>query len=116
MKLKKKIIIAVTIMFLVLTIIPFIFINLSQPHEFMGVMMLLFFVVNPIATATINSMIGNDVKKLWWMPILFCIMFLLSYWLILKEIILDLTIYAIGYLVIGFIFMFISKFISRKIK
>ena len=47
MKLKKKIIIAVTIMFLVLTIIPFIFINLSQPYEFMGIMILLFFVVNP---------------------------------------------------------------------
>lgn len=116
MKLKKKITIAVISMFFVLTIIPFIFINLAQPYEFMGVMILLFFVVNPIAAVIINSMIGNDVKKLWWIPIFFCIMFLVSYWLILKEIILDLTVYAISYLVIGFIFMFVSKFVARKIR
>ena len=116
MKLKKKIIIAVTSMFLILLIIPFVFINLSQSYEFMGIMILLFFVVNPIAVVIINLIIGKDLKKLWWMPILFCIIFLLSYWLILEEIILDLIIYAICYLVIGIIFMFISKFISVKRK
>ena len=116
MKLKKKLSIIITTMIFVLLILPLIFINLAQPHEFMGVMMLMFFVVNPIATAVVNSMIGNDIKKLWWMPMMFCIVFLLLYWLVLREIILDLIVYAIMYLIIGLIFMLVSSFIAKKTK
>ena len=80
MKVKKKILIILSIMLCVLLILPFIFIKISKPHEFMGITMMLFFVVNPLTTAIINSMIGKDIKEMWWMPILFCIVFLLSYW------------------------------------
>ena len=114
MKIKKKLIIITTLMFLVLFIIPFILINLSKSHEFMGIMILLFFIINPISTIIINSIIGKDIKKLWYIPILFSIIFLILYWILLKEIILDLTVYAISYLVIGIITMLISYFISKK--
>ena len=116
MKIKKKIFIFLTIMFIVLFILPFILINISKSHEFMGIMIMLFFVVNPITTAIINSMIGKDIRKLWWVPILFCVSFLLSYWLILEEIILDLIIYALFYLIIGLIFMIGSLIVVKKIK
>jgi hypothetical protein len=105
-------------MFSVLLLLPFILTQLAEPHEFMGVMILLFFIVNPITAAVINSMIGKDIKKLWWIPILFPIMFLLSYWLVLNEIILDLTFYAGIYLIIGLVFMIdswlIAKYWKRK--
>jgi len=39
---EKFTIIAITMIF-VLVIIPLLFINLAQPHEFMGIMILLFF-------------------------------------------------------------------------
>ena len=115
MELKKKIKIMSVIMLTVLFILPLILINIVKSYEFMGIMIILFFVVNPITSVIINSMIGKDIKRIWWIPIFFCIIFLLSYWIILKEIILDLIVYTIGYLVIGVIFMFVSFFSSKKI-
>ena len=113
MKVKKKIFIILTIMLYVLLILPFILIKMSKPHEFMGITMMLFFVVNPITTAIINAMIGKNIKKMWWISVLFSIMFLLSYWLILEEIILDLIYYAVIYVVIGIIFMMCSYFFTK---
>ena len=91
-------------------------INGYMVNEFMGSMILLFFVVNPITAAVINSMIGKDIRKLWWMPALFAIVFLLSYWLVLEEIIIDLIFYAVIYLIIGLIFMIGSLFFARKFR
>ena len=113
---KKKIIVAIISMLAILLILPLIFLKTAESHEFMGITMILFFAINPIATAIINLMFGKHMKKMWWLPVLFSIIFLLSYWVVLEEIIFDLTIYAISYFVIGFIFMFISKFVARKIK
>ena len=113
---KKKMIITFMIMLAVLFILPFIVVKAVEPHEFMGSMILLFFVVNPITAAVINSMIGKDIRKLWWMPALFAIVFLLSYWLVLEEIIIDLIFYAVIYLIIGLIFMIGSLFVARKFR
>ena len=111
---KKKIIISFIIMLIVLLILPFLFIQTAKAHEFMGIIVMLFFVVNPITTAIINSMIGKDIRKMWWMPVLFCIVFLLSYWFVLGEIILDLMFYAVIYLIIGLVFMIGSFVVKLK--
>ena len=111
-----NLILVILSMILILLVIPYISINLSHPYDFMGLMVLLFFIINPLTTIGINIIIGSDIKKLWWIPILFSIIFLLSYWLILNEIILDLIIYAIIYLILGIISMFISFIISMKKK
>jgi len=111
---KKKVISSFVAMLIIFIILPLIFVKISKPYEFMGIMVFLFFVVNPITAAIINSMIGSDVKKMWWMPILLCIIFLLSYWLVLGEIILDLIFYSVFYLIIGIIFMCISLVITNK--
>lgn len=111
---KNKVIVAIITEIVVLLILPFVFYNLTKPHEAMGVMMMFFFVVNPITSATIHSFIGKDMKKLCWLPVLFALVFLLSYWLILKEIVLDLTIYAMMYMLVGFFAMAISWLAKRK--
>ena len=103
-------------MLFILLLLPFIVIKTSKEVEFMGIMIILFFIINPIAAAIINSMIGTDVKKMWWLPLLFSIMFLLSYWLILEEIILDLTFYAVIYMIIGIISMITSCILKKKSK
>ena len=110
---KKKIIIISTIMLLILFTLPFILTKLSQPHEFMGIMIFLFFIINPITAAVVNALIGKDIKKLWYIPILFPIIFLLSYWIILSEVITDLVFYAVIYLIVGLIFMIGSFVISN---
>ena len=115
MKLNTKLTIIITMM-LILVITPLIVLKLAQPHEFMGITILLFFILNPVLAIFINSIIGKDIDKLWFIPLICSIIFLISYWIILKEIILDLMIYAIMYLITGIIAMFISFFISKKRK
>ena len=114
MKLEKKLITAIITEIVVLLILPLIFVNLAKPHDAMGLMMILFFAVNPISSVAISSLVGKDVKKLWWIPILFAFVFLFSYWLVLKEIVLDLTIYAIIYTLIGYVAMAVSWIVTRK--
>lgn len=110
---KKKMIIMFIIMLSSLLMLPFILTQFAEPHEFMGVMILLFFIINPITTAVTNSIVGKDIKKLWWVSVVFPIMFLLSYWLVLKEIIIDLTFYAVIYLIIGLVFMIGSAIVAN---
>ena len=112
----KKIRIIILIMILTLLIIPLIFFKMIQPYEFMGVIVFLFFIINPINSMIVNLIVGKDIKKLWWVPIVFSVAFLFSYWIILKEIILDLIFYALIYLILGVLCMFVSWFIVRKLK
>ena len=63
---KKKIIITFILMVAVLFALPFIFVKVAEPHELMGTMILLFFVLNPLTAAVIHSMIGTDIRNLWW--------------------------------------------------
>ena len=112
-QMKKKMIIILIIMLSILLILPFILTQIAQPHEFMGIMILLFFIVNPIAAAVASSIIGKDIKKLWWTSVLFPVIFLLSYWLVLQEVIIDLTFYAVIYLIIGLVFMIGSWLITK---
>ena len=114
MKINKKLTIIVITIIFILVITPLLFIKLAQPHDFMGTMILLFFIINPVLAIFVNSMVGKDVNKLWSLPLIFSIVFLVSYWFILKEIILDLVVYALIYLIIGIIVMFISFFVSKK--
>ena len=44
---KKKLVIMLTIILSTLIILPFIFTKIAKPHEFMGVMIILFFIINP---------------------------------------------------------------------
>lgn len=112
MEIKKKVIFIIIAMLSILLFIPLIFVSLLKPQDGMGMMIIFFFLVNPISAIIINLMIGTDIKKLWYIPGLFSLIFLLSYWLVLKEIILDLIIYAIIYLILGLI----SMYLSTKVK
>ena len=114
MKIKNKVIITIITELIVLFVLPLLFLHLSKPNDAMGLMILCFFLINPIASATNSSFVGKDIKKLWWLPISFALVFLLSYWIVLKEIILDLIIYAIVYMLEGFLAMAISFLVARK--
>ena len=115
MKIKNKVAVAIIAELTVLLILPFLFINLSKPNDAMGLLIIFFFLIDPIAAAMIASFVGRDIKKLWWIPLSFALVFLFSYWLVLKEIILDLIIYAIVYLLEGVLAAVISWIVSRKV-
>ena len=114
MKLKSKLTITSIIELVVLLILPLTLINLAQPHETMGVMMAFFFAINPVSSITVCLFVGKDINKLWWLPISFAIIFLISYWITLQDVIFDLVIYAVIYVLLGFLTMVISWILKRK--
>ena len=109
---KKTISVTVSVMLVILFLLPFTLMKLSEPIDFMGLMMLFFFIVNPIAAVCIHITLGKAIKKLWWLPFLFSLLFLLSYWVILQQIVWDLAIYAGTYLVLGALSMLVSRLIT----
>ena len=105
----KRIIIIISVMLVALLIAPLAVLNFANPMHGMGLMFLLFFGVDPVASIIVGSLSGASVKKLWWSPLLFGVMFLLCCWLALQEIVLDLVVYAVIYLLLGMIAMAVTK-------
>ena len=105
----KRILTVISIMLAVLLIAPLAVLNFANPMDGMGLMFLLFFAVNPIASIFVGILSGASVKKLWWTPLLFGVMFLLCWWLALQEIVLDLVVYAVIYLLLGMIAMAVTR-------
>lgn len=105
----KRIITAISVMLVVLLIAPLVVLNFANPMDGMGWMFLLFFGVNPVASIFVGILSGASVKKLWWTSLLFGIIFLLCCWFALQEIVLDLVVYAVIYLLLGMIAMLVTK-------
>lgn len=109
MKIKNKVIISILTMIIVLLVLPIFIVEYAEARMGMGLIMIFFFLINPIVSIGLSLLVGKDVKKLWWIPVLFSLMFLISYWLVLEQIILELIIYAINYLILGILTIIISK-------
>ncbi|MBR5140247.1 MAG: hypothetical protein IKV16_04245 [Clostridia bacterium] len=91
-------------------ILPLISRAVESIYLSLGTYVILIFAVNPIASAAINLLVGKDIKTLWWFPILFNVIFLLSYWIVLEEVVWELGIY---YLIISILAMLISYALAR---
>lgn len=113
MKLKSKIILTNLILIIEMFFIPLILVYISNPQDAMGILIIFLFILNPFISLIIGIISGFEFKKMWWEPILTCFIFLISYWIILQDIILDFFIYAFIYLAFGSITMLIT-FLLRK--
>ena len=114
MSMAKKIITVISIMLAVLLIAPLAVLNFANPMDGMGLMFLLFFVVNPSAAVVVGVLAGGAVKRMWWSPPLFAAMFLPCCWLALQEVVLDLMPYAVAYLLLGAIAMVVVNAFCRQ--
>ncbi len=101
----------------VLLALPFLSVTLAEAQSGMGFMLLLMFIANPITALVTGAVCGRKIKYFWWFPLAFSVLFLICYWLVLEEIILDLTIYACIYLLLGVLSLLISHFaVSKTVK
>ena len=112
MSMAKRILAVISIMLAVLLIAPLAVLNFANPMDGMGLMFLLFFAINPVASIIVGILSGRAVKKMWWTPLLFSAMFLLCCWLALQEVVWDLLVYAVIYLLLGTIAMTVTKVVA----
>ena len=80
----------------------------------MGAFILLFFIINPIFVAVSGIFAGKSIKELWSLPLIVTCLYLAGAWLILEMGQTDFFFYCGLYLMIGLIFMLISRFITTR--
>ena len=80
----------------------------------MGVFVLLFFIINPLLSVVCGIFAGRDIKRLWSLPLILAVLFLIGSWLFFEFGEPDFLIYGSVYFVIAALVMLISSFIKQK--
>lgn len=96
-------------------VLPLAVIKLSPAHFVTGFIMLLFFAVYPVMSAVLGALAGSDIKKLWWMPVAVALLFPLLFSLAVSEMVWELYIYSVIYLLAGLFFMAVSALVVKFI-
>lgn len=104
--------IAVTVV--VMFALPFAVARLASECSGMALCMILFFIVNPIYSAVLGFRCGRNVSRMWHLPLVSSIAFLVGTWLFfdIKEV--WFIIYSSAYLLIGWTAMRISKYLNNN--
>ncbi|MBO5907153.1 MAG: hypothetical protein J6Q85_03270 [Clostridia bacterium] len=95
--------------------LPILALNLLRPIDVLGGLLGLMFTINPLVSVWLGALSGKDIRHLWWFSPTFSILFLLGFWLSIGQIVLDLTIYACIYMVLGLVSLVISNIVCSKI-
>ena len=114
MSVKIKIIIAAVSIPLFMLLLPFLAIKLCDPTDVMGIFILAFFAVNPLLTVVLSAMAGSDLGKMWWIPLAIAALFPLLFAVAVGELVWDLYLYSLIYLLLGTLTM-TSRYVIRKI-
>lgn len=82
----------------------------------MAVCFILFFAINPIFSAVCGVFAGEDIKRLWSLPIIAAGLFLVGVWMFFEMGETAFLLYCGCYLMIGIIAMLISAFVNKRKK
>ena len=94
--------------------LPWLAVTFVKGDAGMAVVFILFFAVNPVYSAVLGAFSGKDVKKLWFLPLLSALMFLIGTWIFFEMNEPVFILYAAAYLVVGAAAMLISALITKK--
>lgn len=99
----RKIMCVVILMVVILFLLPIIVVNVATADAGLSLCLSLFFIVNPLASVACGIYSGLDIKKLWYLPIVFALIFLLSSSVIFAIGEFVFLVYSGAYLLIGYI-------------
>ena len=112
----RKIIYVVIFMVVVLFLLPLIIVNVSSADAGLILCLSLFFIVNPLASIACGIYSGFNIKKMWFVPIIFALVFLASTWMIFAAGELIFVVYSGAYLLVGYIALLATYLIRRIAK
>lgn len=113
---KNKIFLLFMVTFVSMFIIPLLVVNILKEDAVLGILILLLMCVYPIISFIIGIVVGKDICKLWYIPLINFILFPILYWIVMKDIVWDFYIYSFGYLGISIISIIITYLINKKVK
>ena len=95
-------------------IIPFIMLSVLDQLDVLGFIFLALFVIYPIFSLVVGIVVGRNLKKLWYVPLINFVIFPMLYWIVLETIEFDFYLYSLGYLVVSCIAMFLTYYLKKK--
>lgn len=104
--------IAVTVA--VMFVLPFAIARLASECSGMALCMTLFLIVNPIYAAILGFRCGRNIRQMWNLPLVPSVAFLAGAWLFFDVREVWLIIYAVCYLIIGWVAMGISHYLKGR--
>lgn len=113
---KKAITMWLAITIAVMLLLPFAVVRLASECSGMALCMILFFIINPMYSAILGYRCGKDVRRMWNLPLVSAIAFLAGTWIFFDIHELWFIAYAVVYLIIGYVALFISKYLNRYVQ
>lgn len=113
---KKAITMWLAITIVVMLLLPFAVVRLASECSGMALCMILFFIINPMYSAILGYRCGKDVRRMWNLPLVSAIAFLAGTWIFFDIHELWFIAYAVVYLIIGYVALFISKYLNRHVQ
>lgn len=96
--------------------LPWMAVTFVKGDGGMAICFLLFFALNPIYAICVGAAAGRDGRKLWALPVITALLFLIGTWLFFDWREKAFVLYALIYLFLGIAAMLISMFIKKKKK
>ena len=94
--------------------LPWLAVSFIKGDAGMAVCFILFFAINPIYSVIMGVFAGKNVKRLWGMPVISTVLFLLGSWIFFSMGEKAFILYAGVYLILGIAAMAVSMIIHRK--
>ena len=95
-------------------VLPWMAVTFVKGDGGMAICFVLFFVLNPIYAICVGAAAGRDGRKLWALPVITALLFLIGTWLFFDWGEKAFFLYALIYLFLGIAAMLISMFIKRR--
>ena len=99
---------------IVMCLLPWLTAAFVKADAGMAVLLLLFFIVNPIYSVLAGAAAGKNVRRLWSLPLISAAFFLLGAWAFFEIGELDFLLYAGFYLVLGLAAMLVSWLLKKR--
>lgn len=114
MGIKRSIMIWLAVSISVMGLLPFIVARFASECSGMALCMILFFIINPIYSAILGYRCWKNIRRMWYLPMLAGMAFLVGAWISFDAHELWFIVYAIVYIIIGWIAMAISNLCKSK--
>lgn len=111
----RKIICSIGIILAVMFLLPLAVSKFAPANAGMALCFILFFAINPIFSVLVGIYSGLDIKKMWCIPFVLALVFLLSSWLLFDMGEPTFIIYSGVYLIISIITVLITLAIKHCI-
>lgn len=98
----------------IMLLLPWIAVTFVKGDGGMTACFILFFAIDPIYSVVIGASAGKNSKRLWYLPVISAVLFLLGTWIFFDMGEIAFILYAMIYLVLGVLAMLISMVINKK--